>query len=330
LEAAVSVVRVEGLYKAFFVKRGSGWGWGKDELRAVDGVSFSVAQGETFGLVGESGCGKSTVGNCLLRLTIPDQGRLVFHGQDLARLSGRALRRARSGMAVVFQDPQSSLDPRMTVRGLVAAPLRVGRHVRRFGTDLEVEQRVAVALREVGLGAEHMSRYAHEFSGGQRQRIAIARALITNPAFIVLDEPTSALDVSVQAQVLNLLQDIQKRRGVSYLFISHDLTVIRHMSRRVGVMYLGVLVENAMADNLFLRPLHPYTQALLAAAPIPDPRTRQNLAVLPGDPPSPVRVPPGCRFHPRCPSALPVCKQSAPPRVYMGPEHVVACHLYKS
>lgn len=326
----MNVIQVKGLYKAFFVKRSGGWGWGRDVLRAVDGVSFSVAKGETFGLVGESGCGKSTVGNCLLRLTSPDQGMLIFHGQDLARLSGGDLRRARSGMAVVFQDPQSSLDPRMTVRGLVAAPLRVGGHIRRFGTGLEVEQRVAATLQEVGLGPEHMSRYAHEFSGGQRQRIAIARALITDPAFIVLDEPTSALDVSVQAQVLNLLQEIQKRRGVAYLFISHDLTVIRHISRRVGVMYLGVLVESAMADDLFIRPLHPYTQALLEAAPIPDPSMRQNLAVLAGDPPSPVHVPPGCRFHPRCPAALPICKRTAPPRVNMGPEHEVTCHLYVS
>lgn len=324
----MNVVQVKGLYKAFFVKRSGGWG--RDVLRAVDGVSFSVAKGETFGLVGESGCGKSTVGNCLLRLTSPDQGMLIFHGQDLARLSGGDLRRARSGMAVVFQDPQSSLDPRMTVRGLVAAPLRVGGRIRRFGTGLEVEQRVAATLQEVGLGPEHMSRYAHEFSGGQRQRIAIARALITDPAFIVLDEPTSALDVSVQAQVLNLLQEIQKRRGVAYLFISHDLTVIRHMSRRVGVMYLGVLVESAMADDLFIRPLHPYTQALLEAAPIPDPSVRQNLAVLTGDPPSPVHVPPGCRFHPRCPAALPICKLTEPPRVNMGPEHEVTCHLYVS
>ncbi|SHE70022.1 peptide/nickel transport system ATP-binding protein [Desulfacinum infernum DSM 9756] len=318
------VIRAEGLRKYFPAGASGLWGRRKAFLRAVDGVSFHVREGETLGLVGESGCGKSTVGMLLLGLHRPDAGRVLYRGEDILALEGEAKRRMRRNIQVVFQDPQSSLDPRMLVKKAVGFPLEVNGLAR----GAEVTRRVEAMLAEVGLRPEHMYRYPHEFSGGQRQRINIARALITGPRFVVFDEPTSALDVSVQAQILNLVKDLQKRRGYSYLFISHDLSVIRHVSHRVAVMYLGRIVETAPRGDLFQTPRHPYTRALMAAVPKPDPARRQPLALLPGDVPSPVHIPPGCRFHPRCPEVMDVCRETEPAPVEVGPDHVVACHLW--
>jgi len=316
------VIEVSGLKKYF--PAAAGWGRSAGLLKAVDGVSLRINQGETLGLVGESGSGKSTVGNLILRLVEPDQGRVLFKGRDLTFLKGPPLRQVRRKLQMVFQDPQSSLDPRMTIRKIVGYPLELNRLAR----GREALQRVIGILDEVGLGEEHLYRYPHEFSGGQRQRIGIARSLVTGPEFIVFDEPTSALDVSVQAQILNLILDLQKSHGYTYLFISHDLPVVRHVSHRVAVMYLGTLVETAPKKVLFAGPYHPYTQALMASAPKPDPLKRRNLAVITGDAPSSVNVPPGCRFHPRCPRARPVCSQEPPPDLKVGPEHTVRCHLY--
>ena len=318
-----ALLHVESLCKAFPV--GGGFLEGKKRwLKAVDRVSLHLGRGETLGLVGESGSGKSTVGNLILRLLDPDSGSISFEGTDVTRLSGAALTRARARMQVVFQDPQSSLDPRMTVGAIVSLPLRI-LGLARGG---ELRDRAAASLAEVGMGPECLDRYPHEFSGGQRQRIGLARALAADPAFVVMDEPTSALDVSVQAQILNLMADLQARRGHAYLFISHDLTVVRHVSRRIAVMYLGAIVETAPTERLFETPAHPYTRALLASVPVPDPAQRRNLARLTGDVPSPVDLPPGCRFHPRCPEAMPHCASVEPPRVVLAPGHEVVCHLH--
>lgn len=295
-----------------------------DHLKAVDGVSFTLKRGETLGLVGESGCGKSTVGYLVLNLIPPDRGTVKFKGVDISSLRGKALRAMRRNLQVVFQDPQSSLDPRMLVKKTVGAPLEVNRLAR----GAEVVRRVQAMLAEVGLSEEHVYRYPHEFSGGQRQRIGIARALITGPEFVVFDEPTSALDVSVQAQILNLVKDLQRRHGYAYLFISHDLSVIKHVSHRIAVMYLGIIVEAAATGDLFQGALHPYTRALMRALPQPDPAKRTMLATLAGDVPSPVNLPAGCRFHPRCSEASELCKLSAPPLLESKPGHQVACHLY--
>ncbi|RJQ65592.1 MAG: ABC transporter ATP-binding protein [Desulfobacteraceae bacterium] len=317
------IVEAVDLAKYFPVPYGF-MGRKKEYIKAVDGVRFRVDSGETLGLVGESGCGKSTVGYLILHLLAPDRGKVYFRGTDLTLLHGKALRVIRRKMQVVFQDPQSSLDPRMIVKKIVGYPLEINRMAR----GSETVRRVRAILAEVGLNEEHMYRYPHEFSGGQRQRIGIARALITSPELIVFDEPTSALDVSVQAQILNLVLDLQKRHGYAYLFISHDLGVIKHVSHRIAVMYLGKIVETAPKSGLFKNPLHPYTRALMASLPLPDPRRRSALAVLPGDVPSPVDIPKGCRFHPRCPEVFEPCSRTEPSLREVEDGRRVACHLY--
>ena len=293
-------------------------------VRAVDGVSFEIAQGETLGLVGESGCGKSTVGRTVLRLQEPTSGHAVFDGADVFTLDRTALRRLRRKMQIVFQDPYSSLNPRMRIGAAVAE----GIEIHRLAPKAEIPRRVAALLEEVGLDPAFARRYPHEFSGGQRQRIGIARALAVEPAFIVCDEPVSALDVSVQAQVLNLLADLQRQRGLSYLFIAHDLAVVRQVARRVAVMYLGRIVETGTTEALLREPRHPYTIALLSAVPEPDPAGQKRRVVLPGDPPSPSAPPAGCPFHPRCPLAqFPRCRAEVPLLREVSPGHWAACHF---
>jgi oligopeptide/dipeptide ABC transporter ATP-binding protein len=292
-------------------------------VKAVDGVSFDLAPGETLALVGESGCGKTTTGRAILRLVEPTSGAISFDGTDVRALRGEALRRMRRRMQIVFQDPYGSLNPRMTV----GAAIREGLIVHDIARGAEADKRVARLLDEVGLRAEAAGRYPHEFSGGQRQRIGIARALAVEPAFIVCDEPVSALDVSVQAQVVNLLRDLQRQRGLSYLFIAHDLAVVAHMADRVAVMYLGKIVELAPRRALFAMPLMPYTQALLSAVPVPDPMARRGRLLLPGEPPSPANPPSGCVFHPRCPHPAKdaACARIVPPLEEKAPGHWVAC-----
>jgi len=294
-------------------------------VRAVDGLSFSIAESETLGLVGESGCGKTTTGRTVLRLIEPTSGRIEFMGQDITRISEKELRAFRPRMQIVFQDPYSSLNPRLSVRDIVGEPLRL----HRIAHGDEVKERVAEVLNVVGLNPEFMKRYPHEFSGGQRQRIAIARALILKPKFLVLDEPASALDVSVQAQILNLLKGLQNEFKLTYLFISHDLSVVRFMSKDVAVMYLGKILEYAQKEAIFKSALHPYTQALLSAIPIPDPQYRgRKRIILPGTPPDPASPPSGCRFHTRCPAYIgEICTLEEPALIEAERGHYVACHL---
>jgi oligopeptide transport system ATP-binding protein len=318
------IVRAESLCKSF---RGPsrGIGRGHAELRAVDGITLDVMHGETLGLVGESGCGKSTLGRLLLRLLEPTSGRVFFEGQEITGLSQAALRPFRRKMQIIFQDPYSSLNPRMTVQAALAEALRVHAIV---SSKSEEQQQIAALLERVGLRPEHMRRYPHEFSGGQRQRIGIARALAVSPSFIVADEPVSALDVSIQAQIVNLLSDLQQEMGLSYLFIAHDLHVVEHVSRRVAVMYLGHIVELATAEQIYERPCHPYTDALLSAAPEADPGARKRRLLLQGDVPSPLEPPPGCAFHPRCPIAEKgLCDREIPALRAIESGHEVACHL---
>jgi oligopeptide transport system ATP-binding protein len=297
-------------------------------LKAVDGVTFEIAEGETLGLVGESGCGKSTVGRTIIRLYHPTGGEVLYRGENVHRLEGRESRKLYRRMQMIFQDPYASLNPRMTVSDIIGE----GLDIHRLASGRKRRERIAELLHTVGLKEEHMDRYPHEFSGGQRQRIGIARALAVEPEFIIADEPISALDVSIQAQIVNLLKKLQKERNLTYLFIAHDLAMVKHMSDHIGVMYLGVLVEKSPSSRLVENPLHPYTEALLSAIPIPDPAVEQarERILLQGDIPSPVHPPSGCRFRTRCPKVMPVCAQQEPKWREVEPGHFVACHLYES
>src|SRR5437868_13000570 len=309
------LVQVRGLVKHFPIEGGN------DVWRAVDGVSFEILRGETLGLVGESGCGKSTTGRCLLRLIEPTRGEIEFEGRDVTAMGKRELRELRREMQIVFQDPNASLNPRMKIGDIIAEPLVI----HKIGDKAERRERVAWLLGKVGLDADYMKRYSHEFSGGQLQRIGVARALALNPKLIVADEPVSALDVSVQAQVVNLLQDLQAEFGLTYLFISHGLAVVEHISTRVAVMYLGRIVEIADAKELYVNPLHPYTRALLSAIPIPDPKQKRDRIILKGDVPTSRNPPSGCRFRTRCPIAIDDCRSIDPELREVAPGHSVAC-----
>jgi oligopeptide transport system ATP-binding protein len=318
-----SLVEVKDLYKYFPIHAGL-MSRHVADVRAVDGVSFSIREGETLGLVGESGSGKTTIGRLLLRLLPATKGEIVFENRDVLAMKRNEIRRLRRSVQIIFQDPFASLNPRMSIGEIIAEPLRI--HGIASGKAAEARVRELLAL--VGLQPYHANRYPHEFSGGQRQRVGIARALAVDPRFIVCDEPVSALDVSIQAQVINLLEDLQEKFGLTYLFIAHDLSVVRHISTRVAVMYVGKIVELADRDALYQTPLHPYTQALLSAIPIPDPvlEKRRKRIVLTGDIPSPVNPPPGCRFHTRCPVAFERCKTEEPALREYAPGHFAACH----
>lgn len=294
-------------------------------VKAVSDVSFDICKGETLGLVGESGCGKSTLGRCILRLIEPTGGQVLFKGQDITKLGATELRKLRRNMQIIFQDPYASLNPRMTVESILGEPLDIHKICK---TKQERKDKILKLLDLCGLRREAISRYPHEFSGGQRQRICIARALAVEPEFIVCDEPVSALDVSIQAQIVNLMQDLQKELGLTYLFIAHDLKVVEHISTRVAVMYLGKIVELADAETLYANPQHPYTVALLSAIPIPDPNYQKERIILKGDVPSPINPPEGCYFHPRCPKAKDLCKTQAPElRNCNDSAHIVSCHF---
>ncbi|HYF63047.1 MAG TPA: dipeptide ABC transporter ATP-binding protein [Herpetosiphonaceae bacterium] len=292
-------------------------------VKAIDGVSFGIKRGETLGLVGESGCGKTTTGRTVLRLETASAGKVTFEGQDVLRASRGQMRQLRRDMQIVFQDPYASLNPRIPVGDSIAEGLQI----HGIGNEKERRDRVVAVLERVGMNASHMRRFPHEFSGGQRQRVGIARALVMEPKLIVCDEPVSALDVSIQAQVLNLLKDLQQDLGLTYLFIAHNLSVVEHISNRVGVMYLGRMVELTSRDELFQHPMHPYTKALMSAIPLPDPTIRRERILLQGDVPSPVNPPSGCRFHPRCWMAQDICKQEDPVFEEKVPDHWVACHF---
>ena len=320
---AHDLLQVQGLAKYFPIKGGL-FSREVDRVHAVDGVSFSIAAGETLGMVGESGCGKSTTGRCILRLIEPSNGEVRFDGQDVTAMNPQALREVRRDMQIIFQDPFASLNPRMTVEAIIGEALTIHKLTK---SPTEYQARVVDLLETVGLNADHMRRFPHEFSGGQRQRIGIARALAVSPKLIVCDEPVSALDVSIQAQVINLLEDLQAKMGLTYLFIAHDLSVVEHISNRVAVMYLGRVVEIAPSRDLYTRPKHPYTEALLSAVPIPDPKAKKQRIVLTGDVPNPVNRPSGCHFHPRCPKATERCKVEEPVLKAVGTQHQAACHL---
>lgn len=317
------LLQVDGLKKYFPIKKGI-FAREVGQVKAVDDISFHVYEGETLGIVGESGCGKSTTGRMLMRLIEPTEGQVMFNGKNLTSLSAEEMRQARRDIQMVFQDPYASLNPRHTVAQILEEPLIV----HQIGTKAERRKKVIELLQIVGLSEYHANRYPHQFSGGQRQRIGIARALMTNPKLIIADEPVSALDVSIQAQVLNLMQKLQQELKLTYIFIAHDLGVVRHISDRVGVMYLGKMVELATSESLYEEPLHPYTQALLAAVPVPDPDFIKETKVLQGDIPSPSNPPSGCTFHTRCPFAKDACRELVPALQEVRPGHSVACHLY--
>ena len=318
------IIEAEGLVKTFVDGGGLSLGQKRDEVRAVDGVSFEVGRGETLALVGESGCGKSTLGRLLLRLIQPTAGKVSFEGIDLVTLSKAEMRAMRQKVQMIFQDPYGSLSPRRSVADIIAEPLEVFGLVR---SGRERRERVADLLTQVGLSPSYMDRYPRQFSGGQRQRIGIARAISVDPGFIVADEPVSSLDVSIQAQIINLMQDLQQQKGFSYLFIAHDLAVVRHIADRVAVMYLGRIAEMGPKTKIYAAPQHPYTQALLSAAPEPDPERKTRRIILEGDVPSPSNVPPGCSFHTRCPIAQAVCSVERPPLREVAPGQLAACHF---
>ncbi|MFZ1059403.1 MAG: dipeptide ABC transporter ATP-binding protein [Candidatus Rokuibacteriota bacterium] len=320
---AEALLRVKNL-KKYFPIRGGLFSREVARVHAVDDVSFDIYPGETLGLVGESGCGKSTTGRAILRLIEPTAGEVSFDGKNVTTLDKRALRGLRKEMQIIFQDPYASLNPRMTVGSIVGEALVIHKLA---ATKREREERVVKILETVGLSPDHLRRYPHEFSGGQRQRIGIARSLAVNPKFIVADEPVSALDVSIQAQIINLLEDLQKQFGLTYLFIAHDLSVVEHISTRVAVMYLGKIVELAPAKELYTNPKHPYTEALLSAVPIPDPTVKRKRILLEGDVPSPIKPPSGCRFHTRCPIRVPACSENEQVLKEISPGHWVACQV---
>lgn len=312
------LLRVEGLKKYFKT--------GKGMLHAVDNVSFSIQKGETLGVVGESGCGKSTLGRCIIHLLTPTDGKVYFEGEDVTNLDGKELKDRRKDMQMIFQDPFSSINPRMSVKSIIMEPMAI--HKMYDGDTAKQEEAVREIMDTVGLARRLENAYPHELDGGRRQRIGIARALALNPKFIVCDEPVSALDVSIQAQILNLMQDLQEQRGLTYIFITHDLSVVKHISDNICVMYLGMLVEKSPADQLFARQLHPYTQALLSAIPIAKTGARRERMLLKGEITSPIDPEPGCRFAPRCPKARPECFRIQPELKEIEPDHFVACHLY--
>lgn len=317
-----TVLELKGLKKWFPITGGI-LGRTRGYVKAVDGVDLEIKEGETYGLVGESGSGKTTVGRCILRLIEPTAGQMIYRGQDITKLKGDAFRRVRRKFGIVFQDPYASLDPRQTIRGALTEPMKYHKILE---SDEEAVEKARDLIKRVGLNEDHLYRFPHEFSGGQRQRIAVARALTTDPDLVILDEPTSFLDVSVQAQILNLLSDLQKEFNLTYLFISHNLSVIEHMSNRVGVMYLGAIMEAAEKEIIYRRPEHPYTHALISALPIPNPALTRERVVLSGDVPSPVDIPSGCRFRTRCPYATDYCKEKEPPLEARQPGHFVSCH----
>lgn len=320
------LLEVKGLKKYFPVKGSLGMLKGSQQVvKAVDDLNLTLYEGETFGLVGESGCGKSTTGRTIMRLMEPTEGEAIYRNEDIFQKSSKEMRKTREEIQMVFQDPYSSLNPRKRIGKTLEEPLVI----HSLGDRKEHTERVMEIMQKVGLQLEHYYRYPHEFSGGQRQRIGLARALIANPKLVICDEPVSALDVSVQSQVINLLQRMQKEFNLTYLFIAHDISVVRHISDRIGVMYLGNLVENAPTEKLIEKPLHPYTQALLSAIPMPNPRLKRERIKLTGEIPSPLNPPSGCVFHTRCPFATEVCKEVKPPSKEVDKDHFVSCHLYE-
>lgn len=317
---------VETINLKKYFEQSNFFGTKKIQVKAVDGVNFYIRKGETFGLVGESGSGKSTLGRTILRMYEVNEGQILFEGKDIANLKGKELREEQKKMQIIFQDPYSALNPSMNVEEIIEEPLTIHKDY----SKSERMERVEHLLNQVGMATTDMKRFPYEFSGGQRQRLGIARALAHEPSFILCDEPISALDVSIQAQVINLLEDFQEELGLTYLFVAHDLSMVRHISHRIGVMYLGNIVEIGKSEDVYSNPKHPYTRALISSIPIADPNLSRKLEreIIEGDIPSPIDVPSGCRFHTRCKEAMPICKEVPPPVVETGKDHTVACHLY--